>query len=402
MPIEIKGLVCPQCGGTDVEMLNEGRGLCRMCGAQFAVHKYSPETAVNPEEPEVNTYRILPEHSKADFLRKVWIELNEADAPAELFACDFGEIAEVEYNAVMQTADVEGSYTVSIGYDRQEQYLDTETYWEREGDRNVKKERTVTRYRTVTDWQAQSGTTGMRSADCVDNDLADSFDGSLFKKSFVACSHDSVMPVSASEAVEVTPEAYDMLRKYHELNLNVHLLLQLPGDHNKDLSLRLTKQDTVATTVYRAAEYRTSVCFDGKEYVRNAFPFGAMEIGGDEMENRNSLEANLRRIKAQEEPEIWKRMKLFSLLSIGLLALSILVNCFVHVTALVVICFVPAVGLFIFHRIKSRLVSAAVRREIENELQRFTEQYHSMRLEMLNRKLASLGLEPVTAVEGGA
>lgn len=212
----------------------------------------------------------------------------------------------------------------------------------------------------------------------------------------------SVIPVSASEAVEVTPEAYDMLRKYHELNLNVHLLLQLPGDHNKDLSLRLTKQNTVATTVYRAAEYRTSVCFDGKEYVRHAFPFGAMEIGGDEMENRNSLEANLRRIKAQEEPEIWKRMKLFSLLSIGLLALSILVNCFVHVTALVVICFVPAVGLFIFHRIKSRLVSAAVRREIENELQRFTEQYRSMRLEMLNRKLASLGLEPVTAVEGGA
>ena len=401
MPIEIKGLVCPQCGGTDVEMLNEGRGLCRMCGAQFTVHKYSPAAAVNTEEPEVNTYRIFPEHSKTDFLRKVWITLHEEDAPAELFACDFGEIEEVEYNAVMQTADVEGSYTVSIGYDRQEPYLDTETYWEREGDRNVKKERTVTKYRTVTDWQAQSGVTGMRSVDCVDNDLASAFDGSLFKKSFVDCSDDSVRPVPASEAVVITPGAYDMLRKYHSLNLEFHQLLQLPGDHNNDLSLHLTKQDTIATTVYRAAEYRTSVFFEGKEYVRHAFPFGDMEIGGDELENRDSLEANLRRIKNREEPEIWKRMKLFSLLSIGLLVLSILVNCFVHVTALVVICFVLAVGLFVFHRIKSRLVSSAVRREIENELQRFTEHYHIMRLEMLNRKLTSLGLEPVTAAEGG-
>ena len=401
MPIEIKGLVCPQCGGTDVEMLNEGRGLCRMCGAQFAVHKYVPAPDAGQEDPEVNTYRIIPEHSKADFLRKVWIGLNEADAPKELFACDFGEIADVEYNAVMQTADVEGSYTVSIGYDRQEPYLDTETYWEREGDRNVKKERTVTKYRTVTDWQAQSGTTGMRSVDCVDNDLAGTFDGSLFKKSFVDCSDNSVRQVSASETVEVTPEAYDMLRKFHSYNLEFHLLLQLPGDHNKDLSLRLTKQDTIATTVYRAAEYRTAVCFEGKEYVRHAFPFGDMEIGGDELENRDSLEANLRRIKNREEPEIWKRMKLFSLLSIGLLTLSILINCFVHVTALVVICFVLAAGLFVFHRIRSRLVTAAVRREIENELQRFTEYYHSMRLEMLNRKLTSLGLEPVTAAEGG-
>ena len=398
MPVEIVGLVCPQCGSINVEMQTDTLGQCSMCGAQFLVHTNNTPAAntVNDNGPEVQTYLIQPEYSKQEFLRRIWIDLYKADVPAEMFDKNFGEVETVYHSVVMQFADVEGSYTVSIGYDRQEPYIATETYWEREGDRNVKKERLITKYRAVTDWQAQNGITGTNCVNFVDNDLSKSFDPTLFKKSFLACKNESVHPVSESSAENVTPEAYDMLRTFHEVDLKAHLLHDLPGDRSKDLHVRLTKQNAKTTAVYLTQEYRASIQFDGIEYVKYGFPFGTMEIGGDEIKNENNMWSNVRKQRENVPKEVWRRTRLLSLLTIALLTLSIIVNLFIHITALTILCFVAGVVAFILNNIDENRKKTAVERETDTAVEQYQIQYRAWRLGLLNHKLASLGLAPLT------
>lgn len=402
MSIEIKGIVCPQCGGTDIEMLTDTFGLCRMCGSQFAVHKYNSVGAVNTVEPEITTFRIHPEYSEADFLRKVWIELNEDDAPSEVFSNDFNEIKKVEYHVVMQTADVEGEYTVSIGYERQEPYFAKETIWEREGNRNIRRERIVTKNRNVTDWQAQSGTTGMCSIDCVDNDFSDTFDAALFKRSFVSSKDSSTQKTIPSESVIIRPDVYDTLHDYHELNLKDHLFHELPGDQKKDLSIHFTKQNNLETSVYIATEYRTSIRCGGHQYIRNAFPFGAMEISGDKIPNENSMWNNIRNERDTVPREIWKRTRMLSLSTIVLLVLSIIVNLFFHITALTIICFVVGIAAFIWNTIDVNRKTSAVELETDAAIAQYQTEYRAWRMELLNRKLISIGLAPVSDRKGGS
>ena len=200
----------------------------------------------------------------------------------------------------------------------------------------------------------------------------------------------------------VRTEAYEILRGYHELNLKYHLLHELPGDYNKDLSLHLTKQDVLSTTVYIVTEYRISIRCAGKKYVRNAFPFGNMEIGGDKIPNENSMWRNVGKEREAVPHEIWKRTRLISFLTMALLALSIIVNLFIHSTVLTIVCFAAGVGAFIWNTINVRNKTSDVERETDETIAQYQTKYRTWRLGLLNNKLTSLGLAPITDMEGGA
>ena len=39
MAIDIKTVICPQCGSTDVDMTSDTQGVCNSCGAKFTVQQ---------------------------------------------------------------------------------------------------------------------------------------------------------------------------------------------------------------------------------------------------------------------------------------------------------------------------------------------------------------------------
>ena len=99
-------------------------------------------------------FTVKKEFSKDDFLRELIIELGTRNStPVDVVDADFKEVKESIREVIVCTAQVEGTCTASIGYDRQEPYTDYETYKEKVGDTYVTRQRAVTKYRTVTDWQ---------------------------------------------------------------------------------------------------------------------------------------------------------------------------------------------------------------------------------------------------------
>lgn len=128
--MRIKAISCPQCSSTDVEMISDIRGKCHMCGSMFQIEAEPPVQAASVDA--CDKFKILPEHSESDFLRKVWISLAKENAPSELFSEDFGEVQKTEHEVFFESVSVEVDYQASIGYDREEPYIAYETYYEDE------------------------------------------------------------------------------------------------------------------------------------------------------------------------------------------------------------------------------------------------------------------------------
>ena len=58
--------------------------------------------------------------------------MTKEDAPKEIFNNNFSDIYISEYQIIRNDICVDTTYEVSIGYDRQEPYIDTEVYYEKE------------------------------------------------------------------------------------------------------------------------------------------------------------------------------------------------------------------------------------------------------------------------------
>ena len=400
MPIEIKGILCPQCGGTDIQMESERRGMCNVCGSHFLIYCHSHKDDPDLELTDVIKSRIHVEFSKQEFLRKAWIDLNIDDAPAELFETNFGEVVSIPHQIVMERARLEGSFQASVGHDRQEPYIITESYLAREGDRNVKKERLVTKFRTVTDWQAHSGNTGMQSVACTENSPDVEFDDELFLDSFCSTESENIELLSAEkDDVEISEYAKRVLEETHNLKFESKVYHDLPGDHSRNLNSYLANKNVEFSAFFLTEEYRTSIFFHGIEYSRYAFPFGNMKIGGNKIENDNSMWNNVRKIRDAAPHTLWRRTKLLSLLTFGGLLLSIIVNLFIHITALTVLCFMLGVAGFIWNTIDVNQKANVIQRETNSAAEQYQVQYRVWRRGLLNRKLASLGLLPVAEDE---
>ncbi|MBO5892409.1 MAG: hypothetical protein J6Q30_06820 [Oscillospiraceae bacterium] len=99
-------------------------------------------------------FTVKKEIEKEAFLRQLLINLgNNAETPVDVVNAEIGEVQESIREVILCTAQVSGTCTASVGYDRQEPYMDYETYKEKVGDKYITRQRPVTKYRTVTDWQ---------------------------------------------------------------------------------------------------------------------------------------------------------------------------------------------------------------------------------------------------------
>ena len=457
MAIEIKTIACPQCGSTDVQMTSETKGVCRYCGAQFAVqqkidtqNKYNEVHVHADSKPEekkesCRTAEISPEFSKDQFIRKVWIALAAENAPIEVFDENFGKVIEKEHHVLVDSISVDVTYQASVGYDREEPYMDYETYYDREPYiayekqwnsvtkqeeerqvtkyREVQKQRPVTKYKTVTDWSAISGSHSARSTAVVENIEGRYLDKELFRESFRGMKKSSLHPTGKDLAgeIQIIDTARDYVLSKHASTIDSSISSNLPGDHSRDLNWKLSNITEHSTVLYKAPEYEASICFNGKTYVKRAFPFGAMRIGGNIIENNASPKAVTQKIHSELdkknrdridaiEKNVIKATNGISLLTNALLVASILVSLCIRSTALGIAFFAAAASAFFYCTIKVKKETAAETRRANKEIEKnksrasvgiddYMEYYKTRQREALNNKLKSLGYEPATAAE---
>lgn len=397
------------------------------------------------DETKVIKAEILPEFSKDRFIRASWIKLAEEDAPIEVFNENFGSVSECEHQVLVDIVSVDVTYQASVGYDREEPYIAYEDYWEDEPyittesyyDSNtkstktrqvtkykqVKKQRQVTKYKTVTDWSPLSGNHSASSVAIVENISGQTLDQDLFDKSFRYMDKDSTVPLcgEAAEGLEVSDAAHDSTITTHSIHIANSVKNSLPGDHYRDLDWKISEITYSSTALYKTFEYEASICYDGKTYVKHAFPFGLLDVSGDKIKNPISLDAVTSKMRNEMnrqntecknaiEKNVSKATKDISLLTIGLLAMSIFVSLLIRSTILVVLMFAVAIAAFVFNtvKVKSEMKAETERandeistrtEKVNSEIANYSEIYKRKQREALNNKLKSLGYEPVKDAE---
>lgn len=449
MAIDIKAITCPQCGSSDVEMKSETFGTCKTCGAQFTVQRsdggsHPDGPSAQEEKNECRKGQITPEYTKEQFLRKVWLTLAEEDVPLEVYSENFGEVKEIPHQVLFHKIRVDVACQASIGYDRQEQYTDYETYYEDvpytayekqynvdihdfeekpvTKYRKVAKQRAVTKYKTVTDWSAWNGRHSTKSLAIKENLKGCSFDEALFADSFCGMKDSSLGPVDEATAakMEISKEALDRANSEHSDNITRSVAGALPGDHYRDLDWQV-QRGSEESSLYNAVEYAAVIHYNGKDYTKYAFPFGPMQIGGDKIENPLSLdeavagmENKLYDFKKERnsaiESSVAKTSAPLAYATIALLVVSILVSLFIRSTFLVVIMLIAAVAAFVLCELairrststettKAKEEIAAEEARVQNEVDNYSAIYKEKQLAALNGRLQSLGFEPATADE---
>lgn len=437
--MDIKTITCPQCGSTDVEMLTEERGKCNMCGSQFRI-----ETALQTEEEETERCIkaiIHPEYTEKDFLRAAWLSLAAEDAPLEIFQENFGEVRKTEHEIYMDSVEADLSYHASIGYDRKEPYIDYEDYYEnvpyiayekqlnsvthQYEERQVtkykkeKRQRQVTKYKTVTDWSATSGTHHASSSAVVENKEFTYLDEYLFLVSSKSAKESSMATPSEDEAkaMQVTEAARKDADREHARAFDDSVERSLGGDQHRDVNWSVARITDCSSWLFKTTEYTATISLGGKTYTKRAFPFGDMKIGGDTVKNTVSPESVAQKKKTELEKNkkdrllsvdknAVKKVLVPAVITMLLLLLSVIVSLKIHVTALVVIFFLIAVGAFILNfrlmkKTEEKELQKVTRenndeeRRVESEISDYSANYKRQQREALEQKLSSLGLAPL-------
>lgn len=444
MSMKITGISCPQCGSADVKMVSDQLGVCNACGSQFALTPPEPEIPEEPDGLHFSVARIPPKYSKKDFLRRVWMSMEEKDAPLGVFDENFGEVKAFERQVLINKIEAVSSYQASIGYDRQETYTDYETYYEDEPytdyetyyengmqkrrpvtkTRKVEKQRAVTKTRTVTDWRPTSGTYQSPAIAIVDNspnreDLPE-FDEDLFTDMYKILDPEEDLTLPSPEEYETITLSEDVKREALSVcshSLYRSTLRSLPGDQVEDFHATVAEIKDVSYAVYLVTEYEATITYNGVSYTKHAFACGDMTVAGDEIENDESLEDVLeqkkeeseslcRRKKHAMETAIRKKSLPITILLISLMTASCLVSLLLPYLAVMIPVFVAATVAFVAHIVlvkrytdrETALYDKEIKEEnarLEKELNSFQKNYRKTYRETLNRKLSSLGLASV-------
>lgn len=470
MAIDVKAIQCPQCGSTNVQMNSDNQGVCQACGCVVTVGNsndthniynetniyYGNENSHGKTQQSFSYYNLPSKFTKEQFLRAMYITLAKEDAPLTTLDHDVDDVSLIQHEVVVEDVVANASYSASIGYDRQESYQDTETYYEdipyvavetyTEGfgsnkvtkqrqvnkTRKEERQRLVTKTRTVTDWQPVSGQWEHTSVAIVENKPGVSLDSKAFEAAF-----------NESEAVEandgqncvIQDSTWAEADSFHRIHFQVGLEYSyLQGNRNKDVNVQKLDFLKSDVSVYNATEFVAKI--DGCE--KKAMNFGELIIRGEQIHNERSLGAykkDMMRLKQSEQNNtkaeienykktrngqvdgnVWIKTKKVSLLSLGLLALSIAVSLLVPITFAVIGAFSLAVAAFIYEMVR---ISTSYKGEkklakeeiatyeetcqellnekvigINNKIDNYADVYREEVVNRLNGKLISLGLEP--------
>ena len=245
---------CPDCQ----EMIDISVSVCPICGYYFEQVEKKEEPKVEPKD-EVKTVKVTQakkqtvatDHklavfkktiTKEEFLRMAIIELSKNEkCPSDILNAKLGDIEEGETEFIYASCVANGTYTGTVGYDRQEEYVVQEYGFVASnvhytlngyprvgtGERVMKD---VTKTRTVTDWRPHSGS-------IVNENHVVTYveDYSPFEKSFRRIFQRDDLDSLYEESDDTENLSHGLLDEGKELLDNqIRGSIAWPGDHVKE------------------------------------------------------------------------------------------------------------------------------------------------------------------------
>lgn len=200
--------------------------------------------------------------------------------------------------------------------------------------------------------------------------------------------------------------------------LEVHLCRSLPGNTSRSVSYEMEDLNDIDPIMILVPEYCFSFVYEGVTYTKKAFPFGNMTIKGDVIPNEESLETMKEQMEEELEIKIsertdeykktvWKLTNKFTLGSLAILGLSIIVSFAIKSLLIVIIVFLCAFASFVLSKIYVKKIDNAENEKSQQDIKKFEDEYddeltnfsknHKKKLQnALNEKLISLNLKTVT------
>ena len=409
MAVKLKKLMCTQCGGNDITKIDVNQYKCASCGSLFVIeksNKITKEVRVHIEDNKLikNTgepckaFEISNNVSEEEFIRQAWISLVKEDAPFSAFETDFFDFIEKEHRIIENNLTARVSYSASVGYKREESYIDYEDYQEKVGDNWVTKKRPVTKYRVVTDWSPFSTQGCFETTAIAEIDPGTEMDSDEFKKCCDSSTTSKLLPVSDERynmIYDIKDGTRDLLAYHHDHNLLYEILDALPGDCSNDEKYLIDEIYSETNKLYFASEYQAKIKVNDKIYIKKMFPFGEASVFGDEIEN-NESEQQMLETKLSKIPQlVWNESKNIFIISLVLLALSILVSLIFSYTPMVTIMFIIAIVFVGISELIVREKTRKIKEKTKKECKDFSLYYKTKQQELLNKKLSSLGLKCV-------
>ncbi len=263
---------------------------------------------------EFNTvYTVKKEIEKETFLRELLIQLGTANGtPVDVVNAEFKAVEETVKEVIVCSAHVEGNCTASIGYDRQEAYIDYETYKEKVGNTYITRQRPVTKYKTVTDWQLfQTQYAGEATCAALNADRQPYSDSDIILAIKSARADNIVVKGEA----EVNSSGLAKAVSACETNVELSTVL-FPGDRHKDV--RYNSKSTIQRiSCYKLPFYEVTYTYNDKDYCASCFACGTINISTQTPPN----DVNITAMVKQKTEDLAKAMsKTWKFFVVALLA----------------------------------------------------------------------------------
>lgn len=213
-------------------------------------------------------YKIKREYSKEDFLRNVLISLSrDTKSPSNVMDAKFSDVTEFDKEILVVGADVEVSYSGSVGFDRTEQYTEYVKKWDSKLGAYVTEP--VTKTRIVTDWRPHSGNLSTHKVDFVINEDDPDFGLSrLFPGAIRELKDENIIEgenaIVNSRALQIAVRGCETAADYE---------VRWPGDHFKDTYYN-HKTNVTSLECYIVPCYEVKFTYGGKTYRSRGMAFG--------------------------------------------------------------------------------------------------------------------------------
>ena len=393
-------------------------------------------------EGKIGCYTVEVEYSKEDFVRALWINMAREEVPRDVFNCNYGEVEVVDEEIYERSLEVNVDYSASLGYYRQEPYIDYETYYEKEPYittedyydynthskatrqvtkyKDVARQRQVTKYKTVIDWSAFSGNGSVDLFSTVSN-TGRKLNVPRFLESICAVSEEKRKKYDFAVNGVLTESARKEATKENRSDIYDFVIRSLPGDESKDISYNVKDVLDSTEAIFKVKEYFATLSYEGGKYTNYAFPFGNMSVGGDVISNDESSENVTKRMTREVEEKnekdknridklVFERTMWYWIATVSLLVISTVLSCFLRYLAPLIVTFCLAIAAYVMTNIKFKSNEKQVSEEIEQYIQKrnkklqediknYSSNYKKIMFEELSKKLSALGLKPITEDE---
>lgn len=255
--LNIKSIVCSQCGSPDVTVKSEELAICNSCGSKIAIRPdvYNMTQPENKEDGKVMGISIFPMMDTESFVkkyspvfvRKVWLKIASEDVPLDVFDCSLEEMQLEMYEMLVQSISSDVSFSASIGY------------------------------RTAAGWSPVSGVKNYEYVQGAPNNPDQPYASEYYHSMMEA-----VKLIEKDEAKGILVDVNDSARRIiSEAVKNASesaCSMDLPGDRKRDVTCSVIKQEIKQEFVIIGLLLKTAINYKNERYSLSAIATDSMEV----------------------------------------------------------------------------------------------------------------------------